>query len=206
MATLAVYNLESEQVGTIEVADDVFAVEVRHHLFYDVVKWQLARRRQGTHATKGRQQVRGGGKKPYKQKGTGNARQGRRRAPNHVGGGVVHGPQPRSYAYNINKTMRRAALRAALSLRASSGDLVVVKTLGLPDVKTSNAARIFGRLGDGNALVVDAENRELELSTRNLPSVKYLNVAGLNVYDVLMYKKLVVSEAMVRRIEGALGQ
>jgi large subunit ribosomal protein L4 len=177
---------------------------VNRNLFYEVVKWQLARRRSGTAHTKGRAQVRGGGKKPYKQKGTGSARQGSRRAPNHVGGGVVHGPKPRSYAYAINKKVRRGALRSALSLRAQEGRLVVVQDLGLGEIKTKKAALVFQKLAEQNTLVIDGENRTLELSIRNLPRVKYLSVDGLNVFDILKYPNLVVTEPMIRHIEGAL--
>jgi len=204
MATLPLYNLNREQVGSIDVEDEVFGAEVNRNLFYEVVKWQLARRRSGTAHTKGRAQVRGGGKKPYKQKGTGSARQGSRRAPNHVGGGVVHGPKPRSYAYAINKKVRRGALRSALSLRAQEGRLVVVQDLGLGEIKTKKAALVFQKLAEQNTLVVDGENRTLELSIRNLPRVKYLSVDGLNVFDILKYPNLVVTEPMIRHIEGAL--
>ena len=204
MATLPLYNLNREQVGSIDVEDDIFGAEVNRNLFYEVVKWQLARRRSGTAHTKGRAQVRGGGKKPYKQKGTGSARQGSRRAPNHVGGGVVHGPKPRSYAYAINKKVRRGALRSALSLRAQEGRLVVVQDLGLGEIKTKKAALVFEKLAEQNTLVIDGENRTLELSIRNLPRVKYLSVDGLNVFDILKYPNLVVTEPMIRHIEGAL--
>ena len=206
MATLPVYNLRREEVGKIEVSDEVFGAEVNRHLFYEVVKWQLAKRRSGTAHTKGRAQVRGGGTKPYKQKGTGRARQGSRRAPNHVGGGTVHGPKPRSYAYAIPKKVRRGALRSALSLRAQEGRLVVVQDLNLGEVKTKRAADIFEKLVGQYALVVEGENRELILSVRNLPRVKYLPVDGLNVFDILKYPNLVVTESMVRRIEGALAK
>jgi len=204
MATLPLYNLNREQVGSIDVEDEIFGAEVNRNLFYEVVKWQLARRRSGTAHTKGRAQVRGGGKKPYKQKGTGSARQGSRRAPNHVGGGVVHGPKPRSYAYAINKKVRRGALRSALSLRAQEGRLVVVQDLGLGEVKTKKAALVFQKLAEQNTLVIDGDNRTLELSVRNLPRVKYLSVDGLNVFDILKYPNLVVTEPMIRHIEGAL--
>ena len=110
MATLPIYNLNREEIGQIEVSDDIFGAEVRRHLFYEVIKWQLARRRAGTASTKGRSEVQGGGQKPYRQKGTGRARQGSRRAPNHVGGGTVHGPKPRSYAYKLNKKIREGAI------------------------------------------------------------------------------------------------
>ncbi len=205
MATLPIYNLNAEEVGTIEVSDRVFAGEVRRHLFYEVVKWQLAKRRAGTHKVKSRSEVRGGGAKPYRQKGTGRARQGTRRAPQFVGGGAVHGPQVRSHAIRINKKVRQAAMRSALSLRAQAGDLVVVQDLDLGEIRTKRAATVFGRLAGGNALVVDGPNNTLELSVRNLAKVKYLNADGINVYDVLKYPKLVLTEPVVRRLEGSLG-
>jgi large subunit ribosomal protein L4 len=206
MATLPVYNLRREEVGKIEVSDEIFGADVNRHLFYEVVKWQLAKRRAGTANTKGRAQVRGGGAKPYKQKGTGRARQGSRRAPNHVGGGTVHGPKPRSYAYALPKKVRRGALRSALSLRAKEGHLVVVQDLNLGEVKTKKAAEVFERLVGQYALIVEGENRELTLSVRNLPRVKYLPLEGLNVFDILKYPNLVVTESMVRRIEGVLAK
>ncbi|MEZ4471799.1 MAG: 50S ribosomal protein L4 [bacterium] len=206
MATLPIYNLNREEIGQIEVSDDIFGAEVRRHLFYEVIKWQLARRRAGTASTKGRSEVQGGGQQPYRQKGTGRARQGSRRAPNHVGGGTVHGPKPRSFAYKLNKKIREGAMRSALSLKAGGGKLVVVQDLDLGEIKTRHAAEVFQRLGNGNALVIDSENRSLELSVRNLPRVKYLHVDGLNLFDVLKYDTLVLSEPMVRRIEGRLAQ
>lgn len=206
MATLPVYNLSREEVGTIDVSDTVFASEVNQHLFYEVVKWQMAKRRAGTASTKGRSEVAGGGRKPYRQKGTGRARQGSRRAPNHVGGGIVHGPKPRSYAYRLNKKVRRGALRSALSLRASQQRLIVVQELTFAEPKTKVAAGIFDLLAEGNALVVDGPNENLKLSVRNLPKVKYLNVEGFNLYDVLNHRYLVLSEPMVRRLEGTLAK
>ena len=131
MATLPVYDMSKTEVGSIDVQDAVFAAEVNRHLFYEVIKWQLAKRRKGTAKTKGRSEVRGGGAKPYRQKGTGRARQGSRRAANHVGGGTVHGPQPRSYDYSLNKKVRKGALRSALSLRASEQKLLVLRDLTL---------------------------------------------------------------------------
>ena len=150
MATLPIFNVSGEEVGAIEVSDHVFAGEVRRHLFYEVVKWQLAKRRSGSHKTKGRSEVSGGGAKPYRQKGTGRARQGTRRAPQFVGGGVVHGPRPRSYDYPLNKKVRRGALRAALSLRAQAGDLVVVQNLELNQIRTRHASGVFERLAEGD--------------------------------------------------------
>ena len=206
MATLPVINLKREEVGSIEVADDIFAAEVNRHLFYEVVKWQQAKRRAGTAATKGRSDVAGGGAKPYRQKGTGRARQGSRRAPNHVGGGVVHGPQPRSYAYRINKKVRKGALRSALSLRASESKLLVIDDLTLESHKTKPAAAVFETLAKSNALIVDAPNQNLQRAVGNLPKVKFLGVEGINVFDVLKYEYLIMTEPTVRRLEGVLGK
>ena len=206
MAMLPLYNLNREEIGSIEVSDQVFGVEVRRHLFYEVIKWQLAGRRAGNACTKGRSEVQGGGKKPYRQKGTDRARPGSSRAPNHVGGGTVHGPRPRSYRYKLNKRIRVGAMCSALSLKLGEGKLVVVPDLDLGEVKTQKAAQVFQRLASGNALVIDGDNRILELSTRNLPRVKFLHIDGLNLFDVLRYDTLVLSEPVVRRIEGRLAK
>lgn len=205
MATLQVYNQSREVVGTIDVSDEIFAGEVNRNLFYEVIKWQLAKRRSGTASTKGRNDVAGGGAKPYRQKGTGRARQGSRSAPNHVGGGVVHGPRPRSYAYKLNKKIKKGALRSALALRAAEGQLLVVDSLEFADAKTKTAAAVFGALASGNALVVSAENEALRLSVRNLPKVKHVPFEGLNLFDLLKHKTLVLTEPMVRKLEGTLG-
>ena len=207
MATLPVYDMSKTEVGSIDVQDAVFAAEVNRHLFYEVIKWQLAKRRKGTAKTKGRSEVRGGGAKPYRQKGTGRARQGSRRAPNHVGGGTVHGPQPRSYDYSLNKKVRKGALRSALSLRASEQKLLVLRDLDFAAPKTKEAAKIFASLANGNALILDTvQNRNLELSVRNLPKVKLLDVDGINLFDLLKHEYLVVTEPTVRKLEGALSK
>lgn len=225
MAQLKVINQNGDELDTIEVNDAVFGVEVREHLFYEVVKWQLAKRRAGTACTKGRSEVAGGGIKPYKQKGTGRARQGSIVAPNHVGGGIVHGPKPRSYAYNISKKLRRAALCSALTKRAQEGRLLVVRDLGLDEVKTKAAATIFAKIAkdpseskvakrrscSANALIVgpraeaDSALKNLKLSVRNIPKVNYLPVEGLNVYDILNHRFLVLREPEVRHLEEILG-
>jgi len=222
MAQLTVVNLEGTEVGKIDVSDSIFNTEVKEYLFYEVVKWQLARRRAGTASTRGRSLVSGGGAKPYKQKGTGRARQGSRRAPNHVGGGTVHGPKPRSYAYSINKKLRRAALRCALSKRAQEGRLVVVRDLGMDEIKTKTAASIFNTLAadpstskrrseSGHALVLgpransDEKLLNLKRSVQNLPRVNYLAVDGLNLYDVLNHRFLVIREPEVNHLQEVLG-
>lgn len=182
----------------------------------------MAKRRAGTASTKGRSQVSGGGAKPYRQKGTGRARQGSRRAPNHVGGGIVHGPKPRDYSYRISKKLRRAAIVAALSKRAQEGRLLVVRDLGLDEIKTRKAADIFRVLADdpsqsarrstnGHALVLGprAESDQalvnLKLSVQNLPKVNYLPLEGLNLFDILNHRYLVLREPEVRRLEEVLG-
>jgi large subunit ribosomal protein L4 len=198
--------LSREEVGSIEVSDDIFATEVNRHLFYEVIKWQLAKRRAGTASTKGRNEVAGGGRKPFRQKGTGRARQGSIRAPNHVGGGTVHGPKPRSYEYRLNKKVKKGALRSALSLRAAEQRLIVVQDLAMEEAKTRIAANVFQTLAHGNALVLDDTNDNLMLSVRNLPKVKYLHVDGINLFDVLKHDHLVLTEPMIRRLEGALGK
>lgn len=207
MATLPVYDMSKTEVDSIDVQDEIFAAEVNRHLFYEVIKWQLAKRRQGTAKTKGRSEVRGGGAKPYRQKGTGRARQGSRRAPNHVGGGVVHGPRPRSYDYSLNKKVRKGAIRSALSLRASEQKLLVLRDLDFETPKTKEAAKVFQALANGNALILDTlQNRNLELSVRNLPKVKLLDVDGINLFDLLKHEYLVVTEPTVRKLEGALAK
>lgn len=207
MATLPVYDMSKTEVDSIDVQDEIFAAEVNRHLFYEVIKWQLAKRRQGTAKTKGRSEVRGGGAKPYRQKGTGRARQGSRRAPNHVGGGVVHGPRPRSYDYSLNKKVRKGAIRSALSLRASEQKLLVLRNLDFASPKTKEAAKVFQLLANGNALILDTlQNRNLELSVRNLPKVKLLDVDGINLFDLLKHEYLVVTEPTVRKLEGALAK
>lgn len=207
MATLPVYDMSKTEVDSIDVRDEIFAAEVNRHLFYEVIKWQLAKRRQGSAKTKGRSEVRGGGAKPYRQKGTGRARQGSRRAPNHVGGGVVHGPRPRSYDYSLNKKVRKGAIRSALSLRASEQKLLVLRNLDFESPKTKEAAKVFEVLANGNALILDTvQNRNLELSVRNLPKVKLLDVDGINLFDLLKHEYLVVTEPTVRKLEGALAK
>jgi large subunit ribosomal protein L4 len=200
-----VVNIEGKKVGNIELADAVFATEVKEHLLWEVVKAQRAAKRAGTHATKTREFVRGGGKKPYKQKGTGSARQGSSRAPQFVGGGRVFGPHPRDYSYTVPKKVRRAALASALSLRAQEKKLVVLDKLPFETPKTKVLAGILKALGVDSAVVVDGkENVQLSKSARNLPSSKFLPPEGLNVYDILDHVGLVITEGAVRAIEARI--
>lgn len=208
-----IVNLENEPAGEIELDDEIFDAPVREHLFWEVVKWQQAKRRSGTHRTKGRAEVRGGGKKPWAQKGTGRARHGSIRSPIWVGGGVSHGPKPRDYGYQISKKKRRAALRSALSARLQNGDVRIVESLELPEIKTKRAVEALENLDAREALVVDTtestdegveHNETLRLSVRNLPDVKYVAAEGLNVEDILNHEVLVISRAAIDQLQEGL--
>lgn len=198
-----IVNIEGQKVGALELADEVFGAKVKEYLLWELVKAQMAARRAGTHDTKTRANVRGGGKKPYKQKGTGSARQGSSRSPNHVGGGKVFGPHPRSYAYTVPKKVKRAALISALSLRAQEKKVLVVDKLELEGPKTKKIASILKALGLSSAVVVDdAKNDAVSKSLRNLPDAKFLAPAGLNVYDILNHTGLVITADAVKQIEA----
>ncbi len=205
MATVAIYDQDKKQVGERELADTVFNTEVKEYLLHDMVRYQLAARRQGTAAVKNRSAVAGGAKKPYRQKGTGNARQGTIRAPHFVGGGVAFGPQPRSYSFKLNRKVKKAALCSALSARFQGEKLVVVKDLALDDISTKQFSQVIERFAlDGALVVIDQADVKVELSARNLRNVKVLRAEGVNVYDVLKYPYLVLTDAAVTEIEGAL--
>ncbi len=205
MAKFDVYDLDKKKVGELELADAVFAGEVNEHLFYEVVKAKLASARSGTHAVKNRSLVSGGGKKPWRQKHTGRARQGSTRASQFVGGGKAMGPKPRDYAYDVPKRVRKAALRSALALRGRDGKLVIVQEWKPEAPKTSAAARVLGKLGAKKALVVDAAaNTALARSVRNLDGSDFLPVEGLNVYDVLRHDALVLTAATAKKLEEVL--
>lgn len=205
MAKLNVIDLSGAAVGEVEVADEVFGTEVKEHLLWEAVRHQRAAKRQGTASTKTRAEVTMTKAKMYKQKGTGHARHGSRRANVFRGGGVVHGPRPRKYDVGINKKTLAGALKSALSLRAKSGDLMVVKEFTGEDVKTKALAQALTKLEAPKALLVDAaDNRWLRLSSRNLSDANFLADAGLNVYDILRYPKLLISESSLRRIEERL--
>lgn len=205
MAKFDVYDLEKKKVGEIELADAVFAGEVNEHLFYEVVKAKLASDRSGTHAVKNRSLVAGGGKKPWRQKHTGRARQGSTRASQFVGGGKAMGPKPRDYSYEVPRKVRKAALRAALSLRTQGGKLLIVQEWKPAAPKTSAAGKVLAKLGAGKALVVDeAANQALARSVRNLEGADFLAVEGLNVYDVLKHDALVLTAGGARKLEESL--
>ena len=205
MATVAIYDLDKKQVGEKEIADAIFNTEVKPYLLHDMVRYQLAARRQGTAAVKTRSQVAGGGKKPYKQKGTGNARQGTVSAPHFVGGGVAFGPQPRSYKFKLNSKVKKSALCSALSNRFQSEKLTVLNAINMDKISTKAFAAVMQRFElDGALIVIDKPDSMVELSARNLKNVKVLRAEGVNVYDVLKYPNIVLTEAAVTVIEGAL--
>lgn len=206
MATIDVKNTAGQKVGSINLSDAVFAAEINEHLLWEVVKWQLAKRRSGTHSTKRMSEVRGSSIKPYKQKGTGQARQGSFQAPQFVGGGSVFGPKPRSYEYKMPKKAKRLALCSALSLRANEKKLIVLdkfETAG----KTKEVATALAKLGaDRKALIVDqGDNDMLARGARNLEGAKWLSVDGINVYDILRHDTLIMTSEAMKNLEAALG-
>ena len=203
MATVDVYNLKREKVGTLDLADEVFAAEVKEHLFYEVVKAQLASKRQGTASAKNRSAVAGSTKKLYKQKGTGRARHGSIRAPNYVGGGQAHPPRPRDWSYRPPRQVRLGALRSALSKFHKEGRLVVVDRFELSEIKTKGLLQALGALKtERHTLVVDvAENDKLRLSIRNCADHQFLPPEGVNVYDLLRHDTLVLSKDAAKALE-----
>jgi large subunit ribosomal protein L4 len=205
MAKFDVYDLEKKKVGELDLADAVFAGEVNEHLFYEVVKAKLASDRSGTHAVKNRSLVSGGGKKPWRQKHTGRARQGSTRASQWVGGGKAMGPKPRDYGYDVPKKVRKAALRSALALRNRDQKLLIVDKWVPAAPKTKAAAQVLAKLGLKKALVVDgAANQALARSVRNLDGSDFLAAEGLNVYDILNHDVLVLTTESAKKLEASL--
>ncbi|WP_456456443.1 50S ribosomal protein L4 [Thermovibrio sp.] len=205
---IRVVNLNNEEVGKVQLKDEVANAPIKKHAVWETVKWQLAKKRRGTHSTKTRGEVRGGGRKPWPQKHTGRARQGSIRAPQWVGGGVVHGPKPRDYSYNLPKKVRKVALRSVISGRVQEGNFLVVEDFSFEEPKTKRALEFLRNLGLENEKVLLVVPSDLDektyLSFRNLPNVKVLPVEGLNVYDVLCYNKCVVFKSILPKIEERL--
>ena len=202
MANVSVYNLEGKEVGTIELNDAVFGVEVNEHLVHMAVVAQLANKRQGTQKAKTRSEVSGGGRKPWRQKGTGHARQGSTRSPQWTGGGMVFAPTPRDYTITLNKKEKRAALKSALTSRVNENKFVVVDELKFDEVKTKNFKAVMNNLKVSKALVVLADNdQNTVLSARNIPEVKTSLVNTINVFDILKYNTVVATKAAVASIE-----
>ncbi|MDY4928052.1 50S ribosomal protein L4 [Clostridium fessum] len=202
MANVSVFNMEGKEVGTIELNDAVFGVEINENLVHQAVVLQLANNRQGTQKAKTRSEVSGGGRKPWRQKGTGHARQGSTRAPQWTGGGVVFAPVPRDYSFKMNKKEKRAALKSVLTSRVQENKIVVLDELKLDAVKTKDFVKVMSNLKVENALVVTAaQDNNVVLSARNVPGVETSVAANINVYDVLNHKTLVVTKDAVASIE-----
>ena len=202
MANVSVYNMEGKEVGTIELNDAVFGVEVNEHLVHMAVVAQLANKRQGTQKAKTRSEVSGGGRKPWRQKGTGHARQGSTRSPQWTGGGMVFAPTPRDYTITLNKKEKRAALKSALTSRVNENKFVVVDELKFDEIKTKNFKAVMNNLKVSKALVVLADNdQNTVLSARNIPKVKTSLVNTINVFDILKYNTVVATKAAVASIE-----
>jgi len=205
MPVLNVYDIEKTKIAELELSDLVFGVEVNEHILYEVVKMQLACRRQGTASTKTRSDVRGGGRKPWRQKGTGRARAGTTRSPIWRGGGVVFGPVPRDYSYKVPKKVRKAALKSALSMKVKEGRVIILKDFPMDEIKTKRFKEVLDRFELGKTLfVLDERNTILEKSSKNIKNVKMMRSEGINVYDLLNYDDLVLLESSVEKIEGAL--
>ena len=205
MPKVKVYSATHEEVGELELSEAVFGAEIKPHLLHEVVVWQLACRRAGTASTKIRSEVRGGGRKPWRQKGTGRARAGTRRSPLWRGGGTTFGPKPRDYGYRPPRKVRRAAVRVALSEKLREEKLFVVRDFDLSEIKTKSFLNVLGNFEIKDALVITpAADDILEKSSRNLPKVKVLRAEGVNVYDILKHDSLVLLENAVAPIEEAL--
>ena len=205
MAKIAVYDTNRTQVSERELADVIFNDDVKGYLIHDMVRYQLAKRRQGTHKTKTRSEVAGGGKKPYRQKGTGNARQGCIRAPHYVGGGTAFGPSPRDYSFKLNRKVKKSALCSALSARFQAEKLTVLNQLTMDAISTKGFVSILKCFElDGVLVIIDQADAKVELSARNLPNVKVLRAEGVNVYDVLKYPNLVLTDAAISQLEAVL--
>ena len=205
MTNVAIFNMKHEQVGEIDLPDSVFADDKYDHLLQEVVRFQRAKARSGTASTKERSDVSGGGAKPYRQKGTGRARQGTRRAPQFRGGGVVFGPHPRDYSFKLNKKVRRNALKSALARRVAGAKLVLIDELTLPEIKTGTFAEFLARFDVDSALVVLHEDDDtIRLSARNIPKITVLRSEGLNVYDVLGHEHLILTVPAAEKVQERL--
>ena len=202
MANVKVYNMSGAEVGTIDLNDDIFGIDVSEHAMHMAVVQYLANKRQGTQSAKTRAEVSGGGKKPWRQKGTGRARQGSIRSPQWTGGGVVFAPKPRDYSFKLNKKLKRIALKSALTTKAVENKIIVLDELTLTEVKTKEMVKILSNLNAEKALIVmDGSNKNVMLSARNIPEVKTAAVNTINVYDLLKYNTLVMTKEAVAKIE-----
>jgi LSU ribosomal protein L4P len=202
MANVKVFNMSGSEVGSIDLNDDIFAVEVNEHVMHQAVVQYLANQRQGTQSALTRAEVRGGGRKPWRQKGTGRARQGSIRAPQWTGGGVVFAPKPRDYSFKLNKKVKRLALKSALTSKVNEGSFVVIDELSFKEAKTKEFAAVLKNVNVDKALVVlEDGNKNAVLSARNIPSVKTASVNTINVYDIIKYDSMVVTKAAVEKMQ-----
>ncbi len=205
MPLLNVYDIDKNTTAQIELSDEVFGADVNEHVLYEVVRMQLASRRQGTASTKTRSDVRGGGRKPWRQKGTGRARAGTSRSPLWRGGGTVFGPHPRDYSYKVPKKVRRVALRSALSMKVKEDKVIILRDFPMDRIKTKEFQQVVDRFELGTTLfILHERNSILEKSSQNIKKVKMMRAEGINVYDLLKYDTLVMLEPSVKMIEGAL--
>ena len=207
MAKVSVYNIEGNQVGEMELNDAIFGVEVNNHLVHMAVVNHLAAKRQGTQSAKTRSDVSGGGKKPWRQKGTGRARVGSIRSPLWVGGGTVFGPTPRSHAKGMNRKARQLAVKSALSEKLRANEIIVLDKIGFEAPKTKEAIKMLAAFNvEGKALIIDGDSdcMNVILSARNIPGVKAIAPSGLNIYDIVHYTKLFITKSAVEKIEGVL--
>ena len=204
MATIDLFDNNRKKLSEIELKDEIFNAEIKSHLFYETIKMQLANKRRGTASTKNRSKVKGGGKKPWRQKGTGRARAGTIRSPLWVGGGVVFGPMPRSYSYSLSKKAKRTALKSALSLKFKENKLLLVDSFNMDTIKTKEFVKTVTTLGITNGLIVDESDQILHKSARNVPGFKVLKSAGLNVYDILKYNNVIITKNSLAMIERRL--
>ena len=202
MAKVSVFNMEGKEVGSMDLNDSIFAVEINEHLVHMAVVQQLANNRQGTQKAKTRSEVSGGGRKPWRQKGTGHARQGSTRSPQWTGGGVVFAPTPRDYSFKLNKKEKRAALKSALTSVVNENKFIVVDELKLDAIKTKDFAKVLTNLNVEKALVVlDTNDKNVVMSAKNIPTVKTALTNTINVYDILKYNTVVVTKAAVDQIQ-----
>ena len=202
MATVAVKDISGKTVGNMDLNPDIFDIEINEHAVHMAVVQYLANQRQGTKSAKTRAEVRGGGRKPWRQKGTGRARQGSTRSPQWTGGGVVFAPKPRDFSFKLNKKLKRLALKSVLTDKVKQGNLVVLESLDLPEIKTKAMVNVCSSLALNKALIVmDGSNTNVMMSARNIPTIKTAGVNTINVYDILNHESLVVTKAAIEKMQ-----
>jgi large subunit ribosomal protein L4 len=204
MPTIEVHDVNRASITQVEVNEDVFEKKVNESIYYEVIKMQMANARKGTACTKGRSDVRGGGAKPWRQKGTGRARAGTSRSPIWKGGGIVFGPKPRDYSMNVPKKIKKQALCGAISQKRADGNLTILDKIELNEIKTAKIAEILNKLDLKSVLIIEEGNKNLVLSAKNIPGVKILSPEGLNLYDILYYKDLVITQPCLEKIQRRL--